>query len=66
MVQDPRVIIRDLQELIEALDRRYPQLQRSGEAAILNAATQLRRQAHERIAELETRSAARAGDPPVH
>ena len=45
--------IRILNELIEALDRRLPQVQRSGEAAIVRDAAALRSSAIERIAELE-------------
>jgi hypothetical protein len=56
---DTPAIIQDLSELIEAIDRRSPQLQRSGEAAILHAAQVLRVQAAARLAELE---AARRGD----
>ena len=46
-------IIRDLNDLIEAIDRRLPQAQRHGEAAIANAAMRLRIEARARIAELE-------------
>jgi hypothetical protein len=53
MSQDPLATIQDLAELIEAIDRRSPQLQRSGEAAIVDAATRLRIQARARITELE-------------
>ena len=52
-LHDPLETIRDLIELIEAIDRRAPQLERSGEAAIATAAVQLRIQAQARIAELE-------------
>ncbi len=45
-------IVRDLEELIVALDRRVPQVQRAGEAAIARAAALLRREAVRRIAEL--------------
>lgn len=45
--------IRDLMELIDAIDRRAPQLQRTGEAEIATAALRLRVQAAARIAELE-------------
>ena len=56
-LHDPLETIRDLIELIEAIDRRAPQLERSGEAAIATAAVRLRSQARARIAELEERSA---------
>lgn len=52
-MHDPLETIRDLIELVEAIDRRAPQLERSGEAAIATAAVRLRSQARERIAELE-------------
>lgn len=53
MSADPLATIQDLAELIEAIERRSPQLQRSGEAAIVEAATRLRIQARARITELE-------------
>jgi hypothetical protein len=45
--------IRELHELVEALDRRVPQVERVGEAAIARAATALRAAAMRRIEELE-------------
>ena len=45
--------IRVLHELIAALDRRLPQVQRAGEAAIARDAAALKAKALERIAELE-------------
>ena len=45
--------IRDLSELIDALDRRLPQVERSGEASIARAAARLKDEAIKRIAELE-------------
>jgi len=53
MTRDARAIIQDLIELIDAIDRRLPQVQRLGEAAIANAAMRLRVEARARIAELE-------------
>lgn len=53
MTRDSRAIIADLTELIEAIDRRSPQLQRNGEGAIATAAMRLRDEASLRIAELE-------------
>ena len=50
---DTLPLIRDLQELIEAIDRRSPHFDRSGEAEIAAAARQLRARALDRIAELE-------------
>lgn len=52
MNRDSLAIIQDLAELIEAIDRRSPQLQRSGESDIVEAATRLRVQARARISEL--------------
>jgi hypothetical protein len=45
--------IRVLQELIEALDRRFPHVERAGEANIASDAAALRARALERIAQLE-------------
>ena len=45
--------IHDLRELIDAIDRRLPQVERSGEAVIADAAMVLRTAAQARIAELE-------------
>ncbi len=67
MSTDPLATIQDLAELIEAIDRRSPQLQRSGEASIVDAATRLRIQARARITELEelTRGPLTRVDPSV-
>jgi chorismate mutase len=46
-------IIRELRELIVALDRRMPQVERVGEVAIARAAAGLRIEALRRIEELE-------------
>jgi hypothetical protein len=46
-------IVRELQELIAALDRRVPQVHRMGELAIARAAEALRAEALDRIEELE-------------
>jgi hypothetical protein len=54
----------ELQELIAALDRRVPQVQRAGEAAIARAAAALRVEALERIAELQ-RDAGAGGMTPA-
>jgi hypothetical protein len=45
-------LARDLRELIEAIDRRLPQIARAGEAAIADEAKSLRQRASERLAEL--------------
>jgi len=52
--------IRTLRELIDALDRRLPHVERVGEAAIADEAAALKARALERIAELE-REATSAG-----
>lgn len=49
--------IRELRELILAIDKRLPQVERAGEAAIASAARQLRHDASERIEELEKAAA---------
>jgi hypothetical protein len=46
-------IVRELHELIAALDRRVPQVNRMGEVAIALAAAALRAAARKRIEELE-------------
>jgi hypothetical protein len=48
--------LRHLQELIAALDRRLPQVERSGELAIARDAAKLRAKALERIEQLEATS----------
>lgn len=50
--------MRALQELIEALDRRVPHVERAGEAKIADDARRLRTAAGERIARLRDRDAA--------
>jgi hypothetical protein len=51
-----------LQDLILALDRRLPQVQRSGESEIANAAVRLRTEACKRISELEAEIAGRPSE----
>jgi len=51
-----------LQDLILALDRRLPQVQRAGESAIANAAVRLRMEASKRIGELEAEIAERPSE----
>ena len=46
-------LIRELQELIEALDRRVPRMERSGETEIARDAAALKVRALKRLAELE-------------
>lgn len=45
--------VRELQELIAALDRRVPQVQRAGEMSIAREAAALKARALKRIEELE-------------
>ena len=45
--------LRDLRELVEALDRRLPRVERAGEAAVARDAAALREKAMKRILELE-------------
>ena len=47
-------MIRHLRQLVEALERRVPHIERSGEAAIARDAAALRERALKRIAELES------------
>jgi hypothetical protein len=49
--------VRELRELIAALDRRVPQVERVGEISIARAASALKLEALKRIQELE-------GEPP--
>ena len=49
----PSSVVRELQELIAALDRRLPQVQRAGEASIARDAAALKARALRRIEELE-------------
>jgi hypothetical protein len=46
-------VVRELQELVVALDRRVPQVQRAGEASIARDAAALKARALKRIEELE-------------
>ena len=55
-----QTIVHDLRELIAALDRRVPRLERDGERDIAHDAQALRRAALKRIAELERSPAALA------
>jgi hypothetical protein len=48
-----QTLARDLQELVAALDRRVPRVEREGERAIASHAQRLRRSALKRICELE-------------
>jgi hypothetical protein len=51
-------LLRELEELIAALDRRVSHIELAGEAAIARDAAALREKATERIAEIEARESA--------
>jgi hypothetical protein len=53
MAMTPSTAVRELMELVEALDRRVPQVERAGEAAIARDAAALKVRALKRIEELE-------------
>ncbi len=53
VAQSRTALVRELRELIEALDRRVPRVDRSGEASIAHDAAALRTRALERLAELD-------------
>jgi hypothetical protein len=55
-----QTLVHDLRELIAALDRRVPRLERDGERDIARDAQALRRAALKRIAELDQSPAAPA------
>ena len=55
-------LLRELHELIAALDRRVPHIERAGEAAIARDAAVLREQAMKRLLELEEQLRAAAPD----
>lgn len=57
---DRAYTLRHLHELIAALDRRVPRVERAGEVAIARDAAALRKKAVQRIAQLERTS----GDHP--
>ena len=56
---DLRATMQTLVEFIAAIDKRLPQVARSGESAIANAALALRTEALTRIGELEVEVAGR-------
>jgi hypothetical protein len=60
-------VARELEELIAAIDRRVPHIERAGEAAIAREAAALRAKAVERLAELGRRptSAVVSGTGPT-
>ena len=61
-VVEMKTTIVQLVELVAAIDRRLPQVERCGEAAIANAATHLRIEATKRIVELEAEVAGRRSE----
>jgi hypothetical protein len=52
-LENSHAAIRHLRELIDALERRVPNIQREGEVAIAREAAALKARAIERLAELE-------------
>jgi len=50
-----KTLIADLRELVAALDRRVPRLERAGEIAIARDASRLRDEAVRRLTKLEAR-----------
>lgn len=53
--EDSRALVRHLEELIQALERRVPQIEREGETEIARDAAALKARAIARLAELERR-----------
>lgn len=51
---DARQLIAELRELVSALDRRVPRLERTGEIEIARDAAELRARALKRIADIES------------
>ncbi len=64
MTVNPADLARELQELIAALDRRVPRVERAGEASIARDAAALREKAVKRLAELSPGKAARTRASP--
>jgi hypothetical protein len=58
-------LVKELRELVAALDRRVPQVERAGELTIAREAEALRSQALRRLAELGDQSAASRVVEPV-
>ena len=55
-VENRQVLINHLRELIDALDRRVPNLHREGETTIASEAAALKARAMARLAELERKA----------
>jgi len=64
MAVTPIELARELQELIAALDRRVPRLERASETAIARDAAELRARAVERLAQLADDPSADTGALP--
>ena len=64
VVTELKTTMHQLEELIEAIDRRLPQVERAGELEIAKAALQLRIQAQKRIDELASEVAGRESVDP--
>jgi hypothetical protein len=63
MAVSRNTLVRELHELIAALERRVPRVERAGEAAIARDAAALKAKALQRIAELEAEDARRQSAP---
>ena len=57
-------LIRELEELVAALDKRVPRVAHAGEAAIARDAAALRAKAIERLAQLATEATVSTADDP--
>ena len=57
MAMNAGELARELEELIEALDRRLPRVEQAGEIAIARDAAALRAKAFDRLAEIATHPA---------
>jgi hypothetical protein len=64
MAVKPGDVARRLRELIAALDRRVPRLERAGEASIAEDAASLRARAVKRLEEIDDRSNPVTDVPP--
>lgn len=62
---DAAVLARELQELIAALDRRVPRVERAGEASIAREGAALKAKAMKRLAELSAEKAGRLSGKPA-
>lgn len=60
MAMNAGELARELEELIAALDRRVPRVERAGEAAIARDAAALRQKAVQRLAQLAKQTSEKA------